>query len=64
MKKPNFEFYVVNYDFNKKRCEMFNIFRNIHVYDYCLKAVEKYVKNKIEYAEFREEARSTIQWQE
>lgn len=64
MKTPYFEFYVVNYDFNKKRCEMFNIFRNIHVYDYCLKAVKLYAENKVEYAEFRKEVLGIIQWQE
>ena len=64
MKEPNFEFYVVNYDFNKRKCEMFNIFRNIHVYDYCLKAVKKYLRKGMDYAEFREEVLKTIQWQE
>ena len=63
MKEPNFEFYVVNYDFNKHKCEMFNIFRNIHVYDYCLKAVKKYLRKGMDYAEFREVLK-TIQWQE
>ena len=64
MKKPNFEFYVVNYNFNKRQCEMFNIFNNIHVYDYCLKAVKLYAENKVKYADFRKEVLDVIQWQE
>lgn len=66
MKEPNFEFYVVNYDFNKRKCEMFNIFRNIHVYDECLKAVKKHLRNKkkFPFEDFVEEVRKTIMWQE
>lgn len=64
--KPNFEFYVINYNHNKKTCEMFNIFNNIHVYNECLRLVKKHLRNKkkFPFADFMEEVRRTISWQE
>ena len=66
MSKPRFEFYVVNYGFNKRQCEMFNIFRNIHVYEHSLKAVKKHLANKKKYPyeQFCEEIKNIIMWQE
>ena len=40
---PKFEFYVLNYDFNRKKVYNYNIFNNIHVYDWTLKAVKKHL---------------------
>lgn len=40
-----FEFYVLNYDCNKRKVEMFNIFRNIHVQECTEKAVKKYLRS-------------------
>ena len=37
----NFEFYVLNYDFNRQQVVMFNIFNNIHVQEYAEKTVRK-----------------------
>ena len=39
-----FEYYVLNYDCNKKKVENFNIFRNCLVQEYTEKAVRKYLR--------------------
>ena len=39
-----FEYYVLNYDFNKKKVENFNIFQNCLVQEYTEKAVRKYLR--------------------
>ena len=39
-----FEYYVLNYDFNKKKVENFNIFQNCLVQEYTEKAVKKYLR--------------------
>lgn len=51
MDKPKFEFYVINYEFNKKEPIMFNIFNNINVYEDTLKEVTKYTRNPKDYRE-------------
>ena len=53
MEEPKFEFYVLNYDFNKQRVEMFNIFNNCSVYKEVLKAVKKYVRSPKNYKFYR-----------
>lgn len=40
-----FEYYVLNYDHNKKEIEMFNIFQNAVVQKYTEYAVEKYLSD-------------------
>ena len=40
-----FEYYVLNYDTNKKKVENFNIFCNCFVQEHTEKAVRKYVRN-------------------
>ena len=40
-----FEFYVLNYDYNKQEVEMFNIFSNIHVQEWTEKTIRKYLRN-------------------
>ena len=44
-----FEYYVLNYDTNKKKVENFNIFRNCLVQEYTEKAVRKYLRNPKNY---------------
>ena len=39
-----FEFYVLNYDFNKKKVVNYNIFNNIRVQEWTEKAVKKYLR--------------------
>ena len=39
-----FEFYVLNYDFNKKKVINYNIFNNINVQECTEKAVKKYLR--------------------
>lgn len=73
-----FEFYVLNYDFNKKKVVNFNIFNNYLVHDWTLKEVKKYVRSPKNYKYvsysnnetiygfegFCESLRSIIMWQE
>lgn len=44
------EFYVLNYNFNSKKIEYFNIFRNIHVKERTLKEIAKYIVSPSEYS--------------
>lgn len=39
-----FEFYVLNYDFNRKKVFMYNIFNNIRVQEWTERAVKKYLR--------------------
>ena len=39
-----FEFYVLNYDLNKKKVINYNIFNNINVQEYTEKTVKKYLR--------------------
>ena len=40
-----FEFYVLNYNHNKNKVEMFNIFNNINVQEWTEKAIKKYLRS-------------------
>jgi len=42
--KVQFEYYVLNDDFNKRKIEPFNIFRNVYVNGETAKAVRKYLR--------------------
>ena len=44
-----FEYYVLNYDCNKKKVENFNIFRNCLVQEHTEKAVRKYLRSPKNY---------------
>lgn len=44
-----FEYYVMNYDFNKKIVEPYNIFRNINVSEWTEKAIRKYLRSPKKY---------------
>lgn len=73
-----FEYYVLNYDFNRRKIIHYNIFNNIHVQEYTEKAVKKYLRNpkKFTYKSFDgkeiiygfdafvRELDGIIQWQE
>lgn len=74
-----FEFYVLNYDTNRKKVINYNIFNNILVQEWTEKAVKKYLRNpkkfiykpygKDEYTIYGidalvREIESTIRWQE
>ena len=74
-----FEFYVLNYDTNKKKVENFNIFQNCLVQEYTEKAVKKYLRapKKFSYTPFGKDVETiygfdafvreldrTIAWQE
>lgn len=40
-----FEYYVMNYNCNKKKVEIFNVFQNINVQEWTEKVVRKYLRN-------------------
>ena len=44
-----FEYYVLNYDCNKRKVENFNIFQNCLVQEYTEKAVKKYLRSPKNY---------------
>ena len=44
-----FEFYVLNYDFNRKKVINYNIFNNINVQEWTEKAVRKYLRSPKKY---------------
>ena len=47
--KKELEFYVLNYNHNSRKVEMFNIFQNIRVSEGVEKAVKGYLKDKENY---------------
>lgn len=63
-KEYDFHFYALNYDFNGRKVEFFNVFNNILVYDYTVKAVKDYWKGKYTLEEFTKELDHIIMWQE
>ena len=63
-KEYDFRFYALNYNFNKKKIEFFNVFNNIIVYEYTVKAVKDYWKGKYTLEEFINELDHIIMWQE
>ena len=46
-----FEFYVLNYDTNKKKVIPYNIFRNINVQEYTEKEVNAIIKQNISFSD-------------
>lgn len=44
-----FKYYVMNYNFNSKKVEMFNVFHNIHVQEWTEKAIKKYLRSPKNY---------------
>ena len=44
-----FEFYVLNYDFNKKKVVNYNIFNNINVQEWTEKEIRKYLRSPKNY---------------
>ena len=60
----DFEWYVLNDNANTKSIEPYNIFNNIHVWEETNKLCETYFTTDMSMAEFTEELRKTIQWQE
>lgn len=63
-KEYDFHFYALNYNFNKKKIEFFNVFNNILVYEHTVKAVKDYWKGKYTLEEFINELDHIIMWQE
>ena len=74
-----FEYYVLNYNFNKRKVEAYNIFNNIHVQEWTEKTIRKYLRNpkKFSYKQYNKDEETiygfdalvreldrTIAWQE
>lgn len=60
---PKFEFYVLNYNFNNKKVEMFNIFNNVRVYDRTLELCKKWYKDMY-FDKFVKELDNIIKYEE
>lgn len=60
----NFEWYVLNGDFNSDEIKPFNIFNNWVLCDAVNKLCKDYKRKKMTFEEFTEELRSLIMWQE
>ena len=63
-KKYDFHYYALNYNFNERKIEFFNVFNNILVYEHTVKAVNDYWKGKYTLEEFINELDHIIMWQE
>lgn len=63
-KNPPLEFYVLNYDTNRKKVINYNIFNNIRVYNNAVELTRNHIKGKTTFDEFKEELLRKIQWQE
>lgn len=65
-KYPSYEFYVVQYDINQRKCCMKNIFRNWLVAEEVFKVCRKHLNNKkkFPFETLQEEIRKIIMWQE
>lgn len=63
-KDYGFHFYALNYNFNERKIEFFNVFNNILVYEHTVKAVNDYWKGKYTLEEFINELDHIIMWQE
>lgn len=44
-----FKYYVLNHNFNADKVEMFNVFSNCRVQEWCEKAVKKYLRSPAKY---------------
>ena len=64
MKKLNFDWRVLNYNFNTKKVEFYNIFNNIYVNEYTNKLCVDYKKKKMTFDDFVTELDHIIKWQE
>ena len=62
--KVKLEYYVLNWDHNANKVVNFNIFRNWPLRDAAIKHAEQLINGEIDYAEFKEELRKDIMWQE
>jgi len=64
MKRYNLEFYVIRFDFNKRKVYNFNIFDNYYVYKYTVEHIKEFLDSKITYDELKEKIRIDIQCEE
>lgn len=60
MRGLDFEYYAMNYDWNKKTVYMYNIFNNVNVYSDTVKNVVRYLTDAISYEEFVKELGEAI----
>ena len=63
-KEYDFHYYALNYNFNERKIEFFNVFNNILVYEHTVKDVNDYWKGKYTLEEFINELDHIIMWQE
>ena len=58
------QFYVLNYDFNKRKVIHYNIFNNIRVYESTLELVKNYNNKECSFEEFVNNLLRIVQWEE
>ena len=63
MRKVDFEWYVMNDDFNKKEIAPYNIFNNRYIFEETNKLCVKYKRNKMNFEDFTEELRRIIMYE-
>ena len=63
-KEYDFHYYALNYNFNERKIEFFNVFDNILVYEHTVRAANDYWKGKYTLEEFINELDHIIMWQE
>lgn len=61
---PKYEFYVLHYDLNKHKVEMWNIFNNRIVYNKACELAEKYACNELTYEQLRDKLDIAIMCEE
>lgn len=64
MREYNFEWYVLNENFNTRKIEPFNIFQNISLYEAAVELCEEYNSKDMAFDDFVERLRRLVQWQE
>ena len=59
------EFYVLNYDFNKKKVVHYNIFNNVRVREATIELIDKFYDDDLmSFDDFVEELINIVKWQE
>lgn len=63
---PNYEFYVIHYNMNKRECEMWNIFNNWVLSEDVFTACKKHLRHSKDFSfeDLKEWIRKSIHWQE
>lgn len=61
--RPYLQFYVLRHEFNEDKIEFFNVFDNIKVFEYAIKHIKDFKKDR-DFEKFKKEMDSTVKWEE